>query len=485
MAEGKKEQNFLDYAANFLKGLSLMQPLNLCLLGSSFAMQRFGYGPDAVGIFIGMCHNSMELFYLFSALGALAIFTSFQSYGEKTKNIQRYCSILVSWIIVAVNVVILKAFAWGEGNSNVVLYYWALVIANFVAGIDDMIIYDISSDNIPSYDLGASCTGIFVALLHGITIFILHKIRKDVNYWLVLTNIVVMLALSFIVAIVWSYYISTKLGDNAETPQPSSENGTSKCNGQCSFLNAYCGAFPMMAASTIGYGFIFVVYPLISPFEMVTFEHRYPIQSLCTTFQAISGISIWCLAEKADMKKKWEGNKRYYYLLYLLLIPYLGIGIMFIVIMHYPLSTVAKLVHMKPLIVGFLTVFFYFSGRVVINSSTAAIDGNAKPSNGASDGKECKCKHGSTLSSVNLGINLLVLNITKYISEAYIQQFITTRNAYKPGEPWPTEGMSVTDGFLYWLFTGIEEGFVSFKESFDQNVKGKLEHTLMVVNSEL
>nr|BAN64198.1 integral membrane protein [Babesia bovis] len=241
----------------------------------------------------------------------------------------------------------------------------------------------------------------------------------------------------------------------------------------------------MMAASTIGYGSIFVVYPLISPFEMVAIKHRYPIQSLCTIFHAISGISLWFLGEKAGMKEKWEGNNAYYYLLYLLFIPYLGIGIMFIVIMHYPLSPIARLVHMKPMIVGFLTVFFYFSGRVVINSSTAAIDGNAKSSNGASEGKECKCPHGSTLSSVNLGINLLVLNITKYISEAYIQRFITTRDAYKPGEPWPTEGMSVTDGFLYWLFVGIEEGFVSFKESFDQNVKGKLEHTLMVVNSEL
>ncbi|EDO05224.1 putative integral membrane protein [Babesia bovis T2Bo] len=483
MAEENKK-NFLDYAANFLKGLSLMQPLNLCLLGSSFAMQRFGYGPDAVGIFIGMCHNSMELFYLFSALGVLVIFTSFQSYGEKTKNIQRYCSIVVSWIIVAVNVVILKAFAWGEGNSNVVLYYWALVVANFVAGIDDMIIYDISSDNIPSYDLGASCTGIFVAFLHGITIFILQKIGKDVNYWLVLTNIVVMLTLSFIVAIVWSYYIHTKVGQTLGTAQTTSGNGASKCDGNCSFWDAYCGAFPMMAASTVGYGFIFVVYPLISPFEMVTFEHRYPIQSLCTIFHAISGISIWFLARYAGLSDKWEKDKRYYYLLYLLFIPYLGIGIMFIVIMHYPLSSIAKLVRMKPLIVGFLTVLFYFSGRVVINSSTAAIDGNAKPSNGASEGKECKCQHGSTLSSVNLGINLLVLNITKYISEAYIQQFITTRDAYKPGEPWPTEGMSVTDGFLYWLFIGIEEGFVSFKESFDQNVKGKLEHTLMEMNSE-
>ncbi|EDO05970.1 putative integral membrane protein [Babesia bovis T2Bo] len=483
MAEGKKEQNFLDYAANFLKGLSLMQPLNLCLLGSSFAMQRFGYGPDAVGVFIGMCHNSMELFYLFSALGVLVIFSSLKQSGAIATKIQQGCSILVSWIIVAVNVVILKAFAWGEGNSNVVIYYWALVIANFVAGIDDMIIYDISSDNIASYDLGASSTGIFVSLLHGITIFILHKIGMDVNYWLVLTNIVVMLALSFIVAIVWSYYISTKLAERSGESQSTSNNG--QCTGNCTFWDAYCGAFPMMAASTVGYGFIFVVYPLISPFEMVTFEHRYPIQSLCTIFQAIAGISIWCLAENAGLKDKWENDKAYYYLLYLLLIPYLGIGIMFIVIIHYPSSPIAKLVHMKPLIVGFLTVFFYFSGRVVINSSTAAIDGNAKPSKSASGGKECKCQHGSTLSSVNLGINLLVLNITKYISEAYIQQFITTRDAYKPGERWPTEGMGVKDGFRYWLLIGIKKGFVSFKESFDQNVKGKLERTLMVVNPEL
>ncbi|EDO08743.1 putative integral membrane protein [Babesia bovis T2Bo] len=482
MTDGKDGQEFLEKAANFLKGLSLMQPLNLCLLSSSFAMQRFGYGPDSVGIFIGMCHNSMELFYLFSALGTLAFFSCLKQCCDITKTIQQWCSILVSWIIVAVNVVILKAFALGEGNSNVVAYYWALVIAHLVAGIDDMIMYDISSNNIASYDLGSSCTGIFVALMHGMTLFILHKIGMDVNYWLVLMHIVVMLTLSFIVAIVWSYYISTKLGESSGESQPTTENGN--CDGKFTFGKAYFGAFPMMAASTVGYGFIYVIYPLISPFEMVAYKHRYPIQSLCTIFHAIAGISICYLAEKAGLKDKWENDKACYYLLYLLFIPYLGIGIMFIVIMHYPLSTVAKLVHMKPLIVGFLTVFFFFSGEVVIISSTSSIDGNAKPSKTARGGKECKCSYGSTLSSVNLGINLLVLNIAKYISEAYIQEFIVTRDAYKPGEPWPTEGMSVTDSFLYWLFVGIEEGFVSFKESFDQNVKGKLEHTLMEMNSE-
>ncbi|GFE55252.1 hypothetical protein BaOVIS_026560 [Babesia ovis] len=225
---------FLAKAGAFLKGLSLLQTMNVCLLGSSFAMSRFGYNPEAVGIFVGMCHNSIELFYLVSAIGAFVLLRCLDQIPEQGLRLKKWCSIVNSWIIVLLNVLLLKSYAWVEGNENIVLYYWTLIAANFFAGADDMIMYDIASHNMASYDLGESCTGIFVAGLHWCTIYFLRKAKKDIDYGLNACHIFVLLVLSLLAAMVWTFecYLEISGSGTTGTGGEASAPGT----GDCSFL---------------------------------------------------------------------------------------------------------------------------------------------------------------------------------------------------------------------------------------------------------
>ncbi|GFE55251.1 Tpr-related family member protein, putative [Babesia ovis] len=207
---------------------------------------------------------------------------------------------------------------------------------------------------------------------------------------------------------------------------------------------------------------------------MVRPEDRYPIQSICTVAHAVLGILLWLLEQHAGLSDKWTNGRQWYYAVYLLVVPYLAIGAVFIFSMHYPESTLGRAVRMKPLVVGILTFCFYVAGRACIMVSNISINGNAK-----STDSNCKCTHGSTLSSMNLGVNLLVLSISKYISEGYIQKYIVTRNLAAESHQWPTDGMSTIQAFHYWLQVGWQEGLKNFKGTFDQDVREKLAHALL------
>ncbi|CDR97914.1 hypothetical protein BBBOND_0404020 [Babesia bigemina] len=509
--EEQKNKSLLPSVAAFLKGHSLMQPLQVCLLGSSFAMQRFGYSPDAVSTFVGTCHTAMEIFYLFSALSTFGILTALRSIWKlHADEYAAYGCVCSAWVIVIVNVFLLKAFALGKSNETIALYFWMLIAANCVAGIDDMFMFTVASDDVSSYDLGASFTGIVVGLFHWCALITLKKRNMDVNYWLIFYQLVAILSLSLGTAVVWTWYtfkggLLDKIKKKGKSQAAS--KGSENIKEDQTFLQAYWATFAMTLMSSIGYGFIYVIYPLISPFEMVEFEHQHPIQTACLVIHAVSGILVWILDKHCNLGKKWVGPLAYYHFIWLLAIPFFGIGIMYIRIMHYPKSLIARGVRMKPVLVGFLTVIYYFSGRFFIGAACAAIDGNAKvadakasnasqsdcenTNSGASDSAGSsgisqagsssesaetskKSDHASTISSMNLALNLLVLNIVKYISEAYIEHFRESREEFEYGEPWPTEGMGEREAFFYWLKEGAVLGFKNFRKLAVQNIKAKL-----------
>ncbi|CDR71815.1 hypothetical protein, conserved [Babesia bigemina] len=485
--------------AAFLKGHSLTQPLEVCLLGSSFAMQRFGYSPDAVSTFVGTCHTAIEIFYLFSALGTFGILTVLRSICKlPADTYAAYGCVCSAWVIVVVNVFLLKSFALGKGNATITLYFWMLIAANSVAGIDDMFMLTVAPDDVSSYDLGISFTGIVVGLFHWWVPITLKNRNMDVNYWLIFYQLLAILTLSLCTAVVWTWY--TFKGGLLEAIEEkdkskSADAGKKESEMDQTFLQAYWATFPMTFMSSIGFGSIYVIYPLISPFEMVGFEDQHPIQTACLVVHAVSGILVWILDKYCRLGEKWDKELKYYHFIWLLAVPFFGIGIMFIRIMHYPKSLIARAVHMKPVVVGFLTVIFYFSGRFFIAAAYAAIDGNAKAANftqydcenassSASSGSQAsssapaangkKSDHASTISSMNLALNLLVLNIVKYISEGYIEHFRESREEFEYGEPWPTEGMGEREAFFYWLKEGAVLGFKNFRKLAVQNIKAKL-----------
>ncbi|GBE62596.1 Tpr-related family member [Babesia ovata] len=448
----------------------------------------------------------MEIFYLFSALTTFGILTALRSiWGLNADRYAAYGCVCSAWVIVIVNVFLLKSFALGKGNETVTLYFWMLIAANCVAGIDDMFMFTVASDDVSSYDLGASFTGIVVGLFHWCALIILKKRKMDVNYWLIFYQLFAILTLSLCTAAIWTWYtfqggLLDKI-TKKEASQGTGKGGVDSEKDQ-TFLQAYWATFAMTAMSSMGYGFIYVIYPLISPFEMVEFEHQHPIQTACLVIHAVSGILVCILDKYCELGKKWAGSRAYYHFIWLLAIPFLGIGFMFIRVMHYPKSLIAKGVRMKPVLVGFLTVIYYFSGRFFIGAACAAIDGNAKKGDSeASDVKKSDCEnsaatgspggtqadsnasaaqdakksdHASTISSMNLALNLLVLNIIKYISEAYIEHFREVREEYEYGEPWPTEGMGEREAFFYWLKQGAVLGFKNFRKLAVQNIKAKL-----------
>lgn len=458
MTEKQKKTSTIAKVAIFTRSLNLLQPLQVCLLGSSFAMRRFGYGSEAVSIFVGLCHNAMELLYLFSALGTFVLLSILQAVGEESK---RYITAGISAIsvcfTVVVNFCLLRVYAMGEGDENVTKYYWMLVLASFAAGIDDMCICDIGSNGLSNYEVGQAMIGLSISAYHWIAIKVLNYYEMDVDYWLITSQLACLVFLSAVAAILWiAYLIKDKILDNG-----AGGGGSNSVTND--FFKGFGQVLPLIILCIAGYGFMYVIYPLISPFEMVEFEYQYPIQRLCLLAHAAAGISVWLIDFHGVTKEKtwYAGWHIGLHSVWLLVLLFFGIGFLFIYCMHFPTSSTAQLIVMKPYVVGFLTVMYYFLGRFSLGLTNTSIDANA---NG----------HGNILSALNLAIYLIVLNVVKYISEAYIQQFRLTRTKVKNGEVWPTNGMSRIDAALYWLKVGASVGYQNFKELATTDVKGRL-----------
>lgn len=422
-------------------------------------MKRFGYDENSVSVFVGFCHNSMELVYLVSALTTFLLLSLSKLHDETFKWFSCvYSSISVIFTVV-VNVLLLRAYAFGEGNENIVMYYRMLVLANLAAGIDDMCISTIAADCLSQYDFGQAMIGIVVSLFHWIAFKMLIMLEKDVNYWLIVSQLIFITMLSAIAAVVWIWYLIQEniMGNGTKNKVECSQAGN--------LGKGISQTLPMIVICTVGYGIIYVVYPLISPFEMVDFPHHYPIQRACLIFHAISGLTVWVIDMSGGLKDSWyKGKMAWLHLIWLLLIPFIGTAVLFIYCMHYPDSLFGRAIINRPMVVGCLTVIYYYTARFTTGISYVAIDANG-------DGK------GQILSAVNLAINLVSLNAIKYISEAYIQQFRITKRNCKNGQPWPTDGMTTFSAFVYWCRIGTEHGFKNFRELSSADVKQLLKNT--------
>ncbi|UKJ90229.2 hypothetical protein MACJ_001160 [Theileria orientalis] len=189
-------------SAMFMAGFSLYQCLRIALTASSFALKRFGIPRRNVDIFITKIHNSMEVAIF---LGILIATMYIVLIPRKYSRFNGLVSIFTNWMVCLLFFVVLVAFGGNGSKGNLTMYYWGLVGSGFAMGMNQSIAMAVSVDNISYFAGSIPLAGVQVSLYHILFLYF-NKGRPnyDINYWILVHQIIMAIAISGVAAILWT-----------------------------------------------------------------------------------------------------------------------------------------------------------------------------------------------------------------------------------------------------------------------------------------
>ncbi|UKK02234.1 hypothetical protein MACK_001590 [Theileria orientalis] len=189
-------------SAMFMAGFSLYQCLRIALTASSFALKRFGIPRRNVDIFITKIHNSMEVAIF---LGILIATMYIVLIPRKHARFNGLISIFTNWMVCLLFFVVLVAFGGNGDKGNLTMYYWGLVGSGFAMGMNQSISMAVSVENISYFAGSIPLAGVQVSVYH-IAFLYFNKGRPDydINYWILVHQIIMAIAISGVAAILWT-----------------------------------------------------------------------------------------------------------------------------------------------------------------------------------------------------------------------------------------------------------------------------------------
>lgn len=446
----------------FMAGLSILQPLQVTLVGSGNAMRRFGYGPEAIGPFLGMTYCFQELFCLMGVI-CTNLVNFFFGANRYAVYIKGTYSMILSSFIALVNVRLLLVFGTSIGDSNLTMYYWTLSISGFCFGAFDGTVRSFSPMNNDIFSLGMSLGGALLTIYLTVMSKILTYMKVEMGYWMLYYQINFCIVLSFVSGIMWNIVvIFGKFG-----PEPIQRGAPS--NPQ--MTDVLKEAWPFMAMFSTSLGFSFTVYPSVAPFMLVPFDKSQIILRVCLCLDSCSAILSLCLARFCGMNQKWEGPRKWYFLTAALFIPYFMVYFSFIRVIHYPDGTLGKMIYQKPKVVFLLCVVYYFCARFTCHASIGNMFGNIV---GTTSTKPADTNHVGTVMIMTGCLGIFSLVFFKFIFEGYLKAFRGAKAAVDSGLPWPTEGYGECRALLYWIGASLKGGLQMLFNVWTFDVRSKI-----------
>ncbi|KAK2195038.1 uncharacterized protein BdWA1_003486 [Babesia duncani] len=120
--------------------------------------------------------------------------------------------------------------------------------------------------------------------------------------------------------------------------------------------------------AVVAMAFEFVIYPVICPILTVESSKHHTILLWALIVETFSGTMVFMVTGiNKDIIRLWNsGPQRFYHLLWLMFIPYLGLGLMFFWALHHPNSGFAKTIKFGAW-GGIFTCLFYLSAENLVN----------------------------------------------------------------------------------------------------------------------
>ncbi|KAK1938322.1 hypothetical protein X943_000158 [Babesia divergens] len=452
----------------FLCGMASLQPLQLNFVGSGYAIRRFGYGPEAIGPFVGIVHAFQEFWCLVGMVctTGVAQISGIPSVKRYKTYIMGTYSMVISALLALCNIRLLLLVGTSIGDSNITSYYWNLCLAGFLFGAYDGGVRSTSPENSVFYTLGQCLGGCCLTIFIVIMTKILTAMHAEMGYWMLYWQINFALAISFVSGILWNVVvIFNKFG-----PDRPKKGGNSNPD----FLSVCGEGWPFMAMFSISLGSIFTVYPAVAPFQLLPLEKTQVILRVCLITDSVSASICTVLTKCCGMDKHWKNNHWYYYFIALLYIPFFTLMFTFIYVMHHPTGRLGKLIYMRPTVVFILTLIYFFSGRFTLQCGIGSLYANIKDTRGS--GSSGGGNNVDTFLVLTGVVGMCVLLSTKFLFEGYMNAFRSAKAGLESGLPWPTEGLSGSKAFRYWLGCGVKGGLSMMGGVWTKDIRTQILH---------
>ncbi|AFZ80386.1 hypothetical protein BEWA_032390 [Theileria equi strain WA] len=488
----------LQKGAMFMAGLTLLQSLRVALTGAKFALDRFKIPQQHASSFINMVHNPMEL-ATFTGMAIINIVLIWTDGCNGCKESFRYLAAFTNVTLCFSFILLLYAFTSGGQMGNLTSYYWAIVLASFIYGLNVATVMTVASTDASLFNVGIPISGIQVSVYY----FVFTKLAErynwsNVSYRIIFWQLIIAILISAASAIVWTiaYYPSGTAGANGDTKSASLSEGLPK-------------AWSPILMAMVGMGGIYAFYPAIAPYKLTDVGTGYTIDLVVLFMSAVPGIIIaaLCSFEGKGPDQEWKGQNINWNYIWFLAIPHITVMILCLVTLHYPDSGVAGSIKSSGLNAGIITVTLKFceEGLKAVSYAGAGKQVGKYCSCNNNNCRDCQCcktnyelckdnctcrdctckcckdKDGGAISSFNTFTSQFLMIVLAFTGDGYLK----TYSKYEHDRSkWPTKDYGFFKSLGYWTWNGMKVACKSVKSSFTKNVRckvlGKSEALLIV-----
>ncbi|KAK2195023.1 uncharacterized protein BdWA1_003504 [Babesia duncani] len=260
-------------------------------------------------------------------------------------------------------------------------------------------------------------------------------------------------------------------------------------------------AWAPITMAVLAMAFEFAIYPVICPILTVESSRHHTILLWALIVESFSGTMVFMLTGlgNKDMKKPWvQGDangvgsgtykRQYYHLLFLMFIPYFGLGFMFLWALHHPNASFAKTIKFG-VWGGILTCLYYLSAENLVNIGFACPWSHAFAGYGAYftatgpkvkvSGTEYKyeSKHNSAASYVMNFTNCLTNSfgvLTGFLIKAHLANYLNCSRKLAEGHVFPTASMNGFRSCWFWFSCASSGAWKNFISMFNLDIKEML-----------
>ncbi|AFZ79094.1 hypothetical protein BEWA_019390 [Theileria equi strain WA] len=443
MLEQTKTPDKWKQSSMLMAGLSLFQSLRVALTAARFAAKRFNIPKANVDIFISRIHTSMEVSCF---LGVLLMTLYIILVPRKYSKYNNFISVMTNWLLFFVYSGLLYAYASNRTEGKLTLYYWLLVVSGFSFGLNQAIVVSVGVSYVAFFTAAIPISGIEVSIYHMIFFYIARRIGNvDVNYWIVVIQIMIAMAISGIGAILWSYgFYKRYNGELYERKR--------------SIFRSMKQALSPILMSSLAMGLVFLVFPAISPYKLAEPRIAHRIDLLILFTLAIPTlINCYLCYLNIGPNVQWKVYKGWHFC-WIFLIPYIFSITCFFISLHYQDLFISVCIRNNPFVLAVLCFVFAFS-----HSSLKAVGYTGA-------GMQELTKNGN-VSAMNLLFAHSFLVIFTLLGDGYIKTF---KKYERDPENWPTKEFGFWRSLWFWIRRSCSGAFKNFKASFTLDIGTQL-----------
>ncbi|EKX73041.1 conserved hypothetical protein [Theileria equi strain WA] len=472
--EEKKKKEGLQIAATFISGIAFFQIFHVAFSSSKFTLLRFRIPPSHMSVYV----NRMVISYRISTFCGVLLSTICDLASSKRSDLIHRC--LFS-MFFGCHILLLCTYHTGGEQGHLTLFYWIIAISAFFVGSSYIMAVRIVAGNIRYLLVGLPMSRILMFFYQLSFLFIWEVFGlSNAHFWLVQWQIIFATFLCVLTACLWipAYEIG---GDCASQPGGVSNGGESpetgpKDAGWKDFGETLIKATSPFLMSILGYGTQNVFYPGISPYKLVGIDKGSKIVMANMFISSIASFTILGLASSnKGPNRPWNGGNQAW--LWHGAWGFFGIqmfcGILFLHAMHYPMSSISRMIRDSAWTLGFLTVLYNSCVELTYGIGT---NGSAK-------------QGGNAISKVNT-MRLFILVAMQISSASLGDGYVKIYSQYsKDPSNWPTKHFTTKKAFWFWTWNATKVAFGRLKCAFSTDLRseviGKKGHLFIVYEDEM